>query len=319
MLSDIVRYAEDTDVVKIIDTDSLFIRLPGNDTGLIKEIEDDLNKEMLNFMDRHNMNRTDFVRMRLKNEFVVSRMVAYKIKRYIACTVDPVTGKKDVEVRGVEGRRAAQQYVVDLVDEITRYIQGDAENFNLRDVLWDIINKIESAVKEYDFSYLGNPINPPKNFAELKSIGAHTRGMLIYNTLFGDFFGQTFSKGLHVPITLSPIDIENNDELRKVCEQVINKFGSFPSIKLRRAKRDSDAEFYAKLIRDITVPEIVSPTLYLGKLRKIGIRIDVEEIVNKFAKKFNVLCFPFYEHFNFNFIDEFSKVFEYISKKYTHK
>ena len=319
MLNEIIKNSVCVDTVKIIDTDSLFIQLPCEySESVVKNIEDEINASMISFMNRHNLNYNDFISMRLKNEFYVRRMIAYKIKRYIACTVDPKTGHVDVEMRGVEGRRAAQGYVVDLVDQIIAYLrEGQYDKpINLYEIMWNIIEKIEAAALSYNFNYLGCPINPPKSFDDLKSIGAHNRGMIVYNVLVDDFFGKTYSKGLHVPIIISPEEIRNNYRLREICSEIVKNFSKYKAIKIHRAKRDSDEDFYSKLISDITVPEIVSPSLYLPRLKSLGVRIDIVEIVSMFAKKFNILCFPFYETVSFDFVGEFFRVFQYLRAKY---
>ena len=319
MIHDILANAENVDVVRIIDTDSLFIQLK-DFTDLhesISSVEEYINGEMMSFMDMHNMNRTDMIRMRLKNEFYLPRLIAFSKKRYIGATYDFVKKKKKVEIRGIEGRRATTKFILEIVSHLQKYIEQDDDNIDLKTIFYDVFKKIEYSFSKFNIDYIGMPINPPKNFAELKSVQSPARGMINFDTLVTPVFSKMYTKGLYFPIYISESMLSSSPDLMKRCKAVLKAYSKFPSIKLERKKKDTDESYYARFVKDITVPEVMMNSKTMDDLVKIGIRIDFVSILKTFFKKFILLFSPVFENDpTFDFLAECEKTYQYVVKTY---
>jgi hypothetical protein len=319
MIKDILQEAENVDIVKIIDTDSLFIQVGKGDNlqERITAIEDYVNSEMLNFMDMHNMNRTETVKMFLKNEFYLPRLVAFSKKRYIGVTYDAKKDKKKIEIRGIEGRRATTKFILDVVKHLETFVLSGCDIISLKSIFYDVFKKIETAFCTFDIAYISMPINPPKSFSELKSIQSPARGMINFDIMIEPVFTKMYAKGLHIPIYISEEEIMNNKKLRTACDNVIKKYESFDAIKLKRLKRDTDESFFSRTISDITIPEIQMTKDTLDKINSMGIKIDFIAILQTFITKFGHLFSPmFVLDKEFNFESECSKVRDYVIQTY---
>lgn len=319
MINDILKVAEDVDIVKIIDTDSLFIQIgKGEDLQeRISNIEEYINDKMIEFMDMHNMNRTETVKMLLKNEFYLPRLVAYTKKRYIGVTYDAKKDKKKIEIRGIEGRRATTKFILDVVSHLETFVLSDSDVINLKEIFYDVFKKIEKAFCTFDIGYISMPINPPKSFSELKSIQSPARGMLNFDIMIDQIFTKMYTKGLHIPIYISEDAIKTNEDLRVACTKVIQKYESLEAIKLKRLKRDTDESFFSKTITDITIPEVVMNKDTLDKISSLGIKIDFISILQTFITKFGHLFSPmFILDKSFDFEAECNKVRDYVLTTY---
>lgn len=319
MVEDILSVADSFDVVKIIDTDSIFVKL-GDQKDLkakILEIETFVNGSMIEFMDMHRMNRDDFIKMWLKNEFYIERIIAYSKKRYVASTLDVEKDKKKIEIKGIEGKRATTKYVVDIVAHLQKYISSSSDDIDLKDIFYDVFNKIEESIKNYDIGYISMPVNPPRSFDELKSVQSPARGMMNFDIIITEVFGKMFSKAYHYPINISPKLLSENQNLRSLCQQVIDRYENMDSIKLTRLKRDTDEDFISKQVKDMSIPEILLNSKTMNQLETLGIRIDFESILKTFFKKFLSLFSPVFEKDpNFNFIKECKKVHKHVLDTY---
>lgn len=315
MIHDILSVAEDTGAVKIIDTDSLFIHLGECEDlkGDIENIEKYINSEMIGFMELHNMNRTDTVAMRLKNEFQIRKIIAYSKKRYIADTVELSKNSRKVEIRGIEGRRATNKFVLDIVTHLQKYIQQEDGNVNLKHIFYDVFKKLEDAFVKFNVDYISAPINPPKSFSDLKSIQSPARGMINFDFLVSDVFSKIYVKGKHIPILISEEALATNKKLRKKCDDIIKKYESYESVKLKRTKKDTDESFISKTIKDLTIPEIMMNTATINDIINLGIRIDYTKILEVFFKKFGNLFSPMFPHDSeFKFLAECERAYKRI-------
>lgn len=318
MIHDILRVAEDTDIVKIIDTDSLFIRLGKQDDlrTKITDTENFVNGRMRDFQNMHNMNRTDLVYMWLKNEFKINKIIAYTKKRYIADTIELEKNARKVEIRGIEGRRATMKFVLDIVEHLQNYVQQENAEIDLKAIYYDVFKKIEAAFCKFNISYLAQPINPPKSFTELKSVQSPARGMINFDIFVSEVFAKVYTKGLHLPIHLSEEALQNR-ELEKKCKEILKRYSKFPAIKMERKKKDTDATFYARIIKDLTIPEVMMNAATLEQIQKLGIRIDFVGLLKIFFKKFTHLFSPVFDNDpNFNFMAEFEKTYNYVLTSY---
>lgn len=319
MIHEILACAEDVDIVKITDTDSMFVRLGKSDDlkGRIVEIEKFINGEMLTFMDQHNMNRTDSITMRFKNEFKVNKMIAYSKKRYIADAVDMAKNKRKIEVRGIEGRRATTKYILAIVEHLQHYIQQEDAYINLREIFYEVFKRLETAIIDFEVAYLGMPINPPKNFGELKSVQSPARGMINFDVLISEVFSKMYTKGLHIPIYIGEDVLASNPVLMRKCKEVIKAYSKFSAIKLERKKRDTDESFMCRYIKDLTIPEVMMNNKTFEDITNLGIKINFLEILKNFLKKFMSLFSPVFEYDeDFNYDLEFRKVQQHVVSTY---
>ncbi len=319
MIHEILERAENVDIVKITDTDSMFVHI-GKHEDLkkkISEVEKYINEEMLRFMDMHNMNRTPMVNMRFKNEFKVNRMIAYSKKRYIADTIDMESDKRKVEVRGIDGRRATTKYILAIVQHLQNYIQQDDDSIDLKTIFYDVFKKLEDAFCKFDISYIGMPINPPKKFSELKSVQSPARGMLNFDIIISDVFSRMYTKGLYIPIYIGEDTLKTNKELMKRCKEVLYRYSKFPAIKLERKKKDTDESYVCRYIKDLTIPEVMMNNKTFEDITKLGIKINFVEILKTFFKKFILLFSPVFEYdSSFDFIAECEKTYQYVLSTY---
>lgn len=318
MIHDILRVAEDVNIVKIIDTDSLFIRLGKQDDlrSKIADTEKFVNGRMRDFQDLHNMNRTDLVYMWLKNEFKVNKIIAFSKKRYIADTIELEKDKRQVEIRGIEGRRATMKFVLDIVEHLQKYVQQDTAEINLREIYYDVFKKIEDAFCRFNISYLAQPINPPKSFSDLKSVQSPARGMINFDIFISEVFAKVYTKGLHLPIHLSEEALQNRELARK-CKEILKRYSKFSAIKMERKKKDTDETFYARIIKDLTIPEVMMNATTMEQIQNLGIRIDFIGLLKTFFKKFTHLFSPVFENDpDFQFMLEFEKTYNYVLSTY---
>ena len=319
MIHEILERAENVDIVKITDTDSMFVRLGKQEDlrGKIAEVEQYINNEMLRFMDMHNMNRTQMVNMRFKNEFKVNRMIAYSKKRYIADAVDMEKDKRKVEVRGIEGRRATTKYILAIVQHLQDYIQQEDDYVDLKSIFYDVFKKLEEAFCQFDVAYIGMPINPPKNFGELKSVQSPARGMINFDLLISDVFSKMYTKGLHIPMYIGEETLKTNPELMKRCKEVLKRYSKFPAIKLERKKKDTDESYVCRYIKDLTIPEVMMNNKTFEDITQLGIKINFVEILKTFFKKFILLFSPVFEYDGaFDFLAECDKTYQYVLSTY---
>lgn len=319
MIKRIVDLANDISHVKIIDTDSLFIEI-GSEENLsesIANIEKYINSEMVNFMRLHNMNFNDSINMRLKNEFKVNKMIAYTKKRYIADAVDVKKGTSKVEIRGIEGRRATQLFVIDIVNHLQKYIQQKDDKIDLNMIFYDVFSKIENAFCNFNISYISMPVNPPKSFSKLKSVQSPARGMINFDVFVSEVFSKINAKGMHIPIYISEDFISKNADIADKCKKIIKQYQKFPSIKLKTKKKDTLESFYSRIIKDITIPEMLMNASTMNQILKMGIKIDYMKILKTFFKKFINLYSPVFNNDeNFNFEDVCLKTIDRINETY---
>jgi hypothetical protein len=319
MIHDILAAAEDVSIVKVIDTDSLFIHLGKHEDlkSRITGVEEYINQQMLNFMDMHNMNRTGMINMRLKNEFYLPRIIAYSKKRYIGVTYDFEKQKKKIEIRGIEGRRATTKYTLDIVDHLQKYVLQDEDTVDLKSIFYDVFKKIEASFCQFNIDYISMPINPPKNFTELKSVQSPARGMINFDIMVTEVFSKMYTKGLHIPIYIGEDVLATNQKLMKVCREVIKRYSKFSSIKLERKKKDTDESYLARYIKDLTIPEMMMNHSTIEEITALGIKINFVEILKTFFKKFISLFSPIFEYDpNFDFLAECEKTYTYVLSTY---
>lgn len=318
MIKDILECAENVDVVKVIDTDSLFIKLGKCEDlkGRINKIETYINDQMKKFQEMHNMNFTDMVNMRLKNEFYLPKIIAFSKKRYIGVTYDFEKDVKKIEIRGIEGRRATTKYILDIVDHLQEYVKQDDEYIDLKTVFYDVFKKIETAYLKFDVDYIAMPINPPKDFLELKSVQSPARGMINFDVMISEVFSKMYIKGLYFPIYISE-EAFSNEKLLNKCKSVIEKYKSFNSIKMEKKKKDTDESFMIRYIKDLTIPEIMMNRTTIQEIVDLGIKINFVEILRSFFKKFVLLFSPVFEFDkDFDFLSECSKIHQYVLSTY---
>lgn len=319
LIYDILDKADNFDYVKIIDTDSVFVMLQNSDSiqNEINDTEQYINSEMVNFMDMHNMNYTDFIRMRLKNEMYIPRIIAFSKKRYIANSHNMAKNKSHIEIKGIEGKRATNKFVLDVVEHLKKYIQQESVEVNLKDIFYDVYEKIEESIKNFKMDYISLPINPPRDFGKLKTMQGPTRGMLNFDIMIDDVFSKVHYKGLYVPIYITPHAILNNQKLQIKCDEICKKYQKTGIIKMEKKKKESEEEYICRYIKDMTIPEPMMNAKIVNSISDLNIRIDFIGILKTYFKKFILLFSPIFIYDpHFDFKEEGRKIYKHVVDTY---
>lgn len=286
------------------DTDSLFLTLPvslekqptiAND--YIKVLQDTINNEVMSkFLHIHNIKirekeKSPLLIADFKNEFMIKSMILYSKKRYISVIIKTdKTGKiyYDIDIKGVEGKRATNAFVKVIVDDLIEYLKKleDVNNVYDRSA---ILNEVMVPYRDKIFSYANKsvienieyfsmPVNVNKHIKELKNVAGYYKGTVIFDITGEKTWEYSRGKGKWLRVKLK-------DE--SFIPQILSNFEAYPQIKTAGKKTDD-------LIRDITIPDefLQQDNDVVNKIFKT-FTVDYETYYDQLLKKISLLYRPF--------------------------
>ena len=292
-----------------IDTDSLFLTLPVEieknfeKVGTcIEQLQDQINDIYLDdFLKMHNIKIRDkednpLLKVDFKNEYLIKSMILYAKKRYISVIIKYDKNGDiyyDIDLKGVEGKRATNKFVKNIVEELLDYIKklkSTDKIYNRFDILYKIINRY---IKEfysinntniYDLlSYFSLPVNVNKQISELKNVAGYYKGTVIYDSIMNKNYwkGKT-GKGKWLCVKL--ID-------ESYIPNILKKFSEYEQIKTEGKK-------IHELIKDITIPDDIlqKESELINDLFKV-FTINYDYYTELLLKKIKLMYNPFDEIF----------------------
>jgi len=249
-----------------IDTDSLFLTLPvslENETdealSYIDMLQTSINTSLIpEFLKLHNIQIRDKEESPLlscifKNEYMIKSMVLYAKKRYISIIIKQDANDNicyDIDLKGVEGKRATNKFIKLLVDELLEYLKTIDKNTKIYDK-FDIYNNIIKKYKSmiYDrinyniyenIEFFSLPINVNRKISDLKNVAGYYKGTIIFDIIANEkHWGNKTGKGRWISVKLK-------DE--SCIPLIMAEFNKYPQIKTADKKVHD-------IIRDITIPD----------------------------------------------------------------
>jgi hypothetical protein len=249
-----------------IDTDSLFVTLPvslENETSealsYIDKLQTSINNSLIpEFLKLHNIKirekeETPLLNCVFKNEYMIKSMALYAKKRYISVIIkQDKTGKiyYDVDLKGVEGKRATNKFIKLFVDELLEYLKtldNNTKIYNKFDIYTNVIKKYKDMIYSRvnnniyeNIEFFSLPINVNKKISDLKNVAGYYKGTFIFDIITNEeHWGNKTGKGKWISVKLK-------DE--SCVPRIMSEFNKYPQIKTANKKVHD-------IIRDITIPD----------------------------------------------------------------
>lgn len=248
-----------------IDTDSLFLQLPLNieenkilATECIDTLQDDINNNYINkFLNLHNIKirekeESPLLSVNFKNEYLIKIMILYSKKKYISVIIKYDKNGEifyDIDLKGVEGKKATNKFVKIIVDDLLEYIKkikSDEKIYDRYDLLYKILKIYITNIYKYNtnniydvLEYFSLPVNVNKNLKELKNVAGFYKGTIIFDVITKENYwnGRT-GKGKWLCVKLK-------DESK--IPEIISEFSKYDTIKQNKSIEE--------IIKDITIPD----------------------------------------------------------------
>jgi hypothetical protein len=290
-----------------IDTDSLFIEL---DIDLIKQkkkaqsqidsLQNMINYDILgDFLKLHNIQvreREDkpLLWCDFKNEYMIKILVLYSKKRYISVLIKyDKNGEMyyDIDIKGVEGKRATNAFVKKIVDDLLVYLKQleiDDDIYTRFDILNKVIVPYRKTIFEMknksitdNIKYFSLPVNVKKRIDELKTVQGYYKGTLTFDICGERSWEYRLGKGHWVRVKIK-------DE--SYIPEIMRQLSKYPQIKIKNKKPND-------IIRDITIPDEYMGTKIVDTLFTNVFEIDYDTYYEQLLKKISLLYRPFDEIF----------------------
>ncbi len=296
-----------------IDTDSLFLTLPvslEHDTKKAMEyidiLQDNINLvQMKDFLDMHNIKirekeENPLLICDFKNEYMIKSMILYAKKRYISVIIKrDKSGKMyyDVDIKGVEGKRATNEFVKVIVMDLIEYLKTLESTEHIYDRI-AILREVMIPYREKLFSYANKsiqenidyfsmPVNVNKQISDLKNVAGYYKGTVIFDIVGERTWEYVRGKGKWLRVKLK-------DE--SYIPTILNDFKLYPQIKMGKKKPH-------ELIRDITIPDeflqqdndVVNG---LFKCFEVDYNTYYEQLLKKIALLYKPFDIPFCDKLN---------------------
>jgi hypothetical protein len=291
-----------------IDTDSLFLTLPVSlehqreeAKKYVNALQDTINLESLkDFLHMHNIKirekeESPLLICDFKNEYMIKAIILYSKKRYISVIIE--TDKDgnqyyDIDIKGVEGKRATNAFVKKIVDDLIEYLKKLENTNNIHDrfgILENVMLPYREAVLAMknksiyeNIDYFSMPVNVNKQIEQLKNVAGYYKGTVIFDIVGEKSWAHFRGKGRWLKVSLK-------DE--SYIPTIMKEFAEFEQIKIANKKPHM-------LIRDITIPDD-----YLQKENAVvdslfdAFEVDYEGYYEQLLKKIALLYRPFDEAF----------------------
>lgn len=287
-----------------IDTDSLFLTLP---VSIEKEKEKALeyidvlqdkinNTSMKNFLHMHNIQirekeENPLLICDFKNEYMIKSMILYSKKRYISVIIKyDKEGKLyyDIDIKGVEGKRATNAFVKVIVFDLIDYLKTLESTENIYD-RYEILRKVMIPYRKklFDYSkksiqenieYFSMPVNVNKQIKDLKNVAGYYKGTVIFDIVGERTWEYVRGKGKWLRVKLK------DDSF---IPQILDDFKEYPQIKMGKKKPHD-------LIRDITIPDefLQQDNPVIQTIFK-AFEVDYDTYYDQLLKKVALLYRPF--------------------------
>lgn len=298
-----IDYSESNNPI-YCDTDSIFLSLPvvieenkKKSDEYINNLQDIINEEKIDhFLKLHNIKIREkeaepLLKCVFKNEYMIKSMILYSKKRYISIFINyDKEGKRyyDIDLKGVEGKRATNKFVKILVDDLIEYLKSvsNIKNIYTRNELLEyILERYHKEINAYknksiyeNIEYFSMPVNVNKYIKDLKTVSGYYKGTLVFDIVGEKLWDFSRGKGRWLKVILK-------DE--SYIPKIMSDFKKFEQIKIENKKP-------LDLITDITIPDelLVKETPVIDQIFKV-FDIDYESYYEQLLKKIALLYMPF--------------------------